>query len=245
MELALNNEYVNGTIALHDARLVTATRNIAKNMNASKDAFVKAGVELMKILDDKLYKKDFFDERGRPSFAMYVEMVLGISKTAAYRIMATTKKLLMPELTTHQKPEYFKNFADSTLGVLSNAKLGDYDSVKNFCIAFEITETTPRSDVEKYVKAYTRKNNPCLSLADYTRENNNGPSKTVDIANDDNGTDNNATSNSDNAVTYNVDDITYAVQVANILALVPDALEDTVSTDELKIIREFIKRFHE
>ncbi len=258
MELALSNEYISGAVKFKDARLAAATLNIARNLNTSKEAFVRAGIELMKIQDDKLYSKDFFDAKGKPSFAMYVETVLGISKSAAYRIMATTKKLLMPELSSRSRPEFFKYFSDSTLGVLSNNKLGDYDSVREFCEAYQITETTPRGDVEKYVKAYTRKDNPCMTLDDYINEQN-----TIDVTDDSNNgetddSNNGETDDSNNGETddsnndseneidmpvYTSEDIEFAVQSAHILEYIPDVLEDAVSTGEMKILNEFIKRF--
>ncbi len=238
MELALNNDYLSGAVNFKDARLKTATLNIAKNLNASKEAFVKAGIELMKIQDDKLYAQDFFDGHGKPSFAMYVEQVLGISKTTAYRIMASTKKLLMPELVLHEKTEYFKNFSDSTLGVLANSKLGDYDGVKKFCDAYQITETTARGDVEKYIRAYTRGENPCMSLDEYIRECDSNK-KSINVKHTD---DNSDKCDVDTLIT-NTDDLEYAVQTAKILALIIDAIDDAVSTAEMNIISHFIKRF--
>ena len=152
MEIVISTEFTSGALNFKNAQLKTATQNIINNMSKSKEAFVKAADELARIRDNKLYEKDFWDDEGRPSFAAYTEQILGISKTTAYRIIKTAKTLLAPELVSKTKPEYFRNFADATLDVIT--KVGDYDTCKEFCIAYDITETTPRNIVNEYVKAY-------------------------------------------------------------------------------------------
>lgn len=244
MELALNKEYVNGTINFKNAQLKTATLEIANNLQKSKDAFVRAGLAMQKIIDDKLYEKDFFDADGKPSFSMYAEMVLGLSKTAAYRIVSVTRKLLYPEMgDKHTKPEYFKNFADSTLGVLANNKLGDYDGVKTFCDAYQITETTPRGDVEKYVKAYTRKENPAKTLEEYIEQED---TKEIDAETADTETTGAENENGEaETIPYTTLDLLYAQQAAHLVkALMTDFEYSTdLNKDEIAIFKEFVKRF--
>lgn len=170
MELAINTMYTDGTVEFKNSALKKATLTIVSNMTKSKDAFVIAAMELARINDEKLYERDFIADDGKPSFALYVESVLGISKSAAYRIIKTGKTLLMPELVAKSREKYFENFADSTLAVI--AQVGDYDKCKAFCEAFEISETTPRSEVQKYYKAYTNKEDPCANLDEYNEREN-------------------------------------------------------------------------
>lgn len=166
MELAITKDFTDGKMVFKNAALRTATQNIVKNMQNARKGFVAAGTELKRIQSDKLYEKDFIGNDGKPSFALYVETVLGISKTTAYRIMKTTEKLLAPEMIENKKPKFFENFTDGTLDVLSG--FDTYEDALNFCNAYQITETTPREDVRKYMKAYVKQK--IASLEDYIKE---------------------------------------------------------------------------
>lgn len=152
MELAINTEFTEGKMVFKNAQLKTATQKIVQSMKTARKGFLTAGLELKRIQDEKLFEKDFFDADGKPSFAMYVELVLGISKTTAYRIMKTTEQLLAPEMLDENKPPFFENFSDGSLDALTT--LGDYDTATNFCKAFDVCETTSRDTVREYVKAY-------------------------------------------------------------------------------------------
>lgn len=162
MELAICKEFKDGKLTFKNAQLKTATNSIVENMNKARKGFLAAGLALKKINDEKLYEKDFFGVDGKPSFAVYVETVLGISKTTAYRIIKTTDKILAPEMLTENKPKFFENFTDGALDILSG--LDDYDKAMDFCKAYDVTETTPREMLRKYVKAYK---NGVATLAEY------------------------------------------------------------------------------
>lgn len=162
MELAISKDFLDGKLTFKNAQLKTATTKIVQNMKTARKGFLTAGLELKRIQDEKLFEKDYFDADGKPSFAMYVECVLGISKSTAYRIIKTTEKLLAPEMLDDKRPAFFENFSDFTLDILSG--LGDYDTALNFCKAFDVTETTAREIVKEYVKAYK---NGFQTLAEY------------------------------------------------------------------------------
>lgn len=162
MELAISKDFLDGKLTFKNAQLKTATTKIVQNMKTARKGFLTAGLELKRIQDEKLFEKDYFDADGKPSFAMYVECVLGISKSTAYRIIKTTEKLLAPEMLDEKKPAFFENFSDFTLDMLTG--LGDYDAAFNFCKAFDITETTGRDLVKEYVRAYK---NGFQTLAEY------------------------------------------------------------------------------
>lgn len=167
MELAITKDFTEGKLVFKNAALRTATQNIVKNMQNARKGFVAAGMELKRIRDDKLYEKDFIGNDGKPSFAIYVDSVLGISKTTAYRIIKTTEKLLAPEMLDNKKPKFFENFSDGTLDVLSG--FDTYEDAIGFCNAYQITEITPREDVRRYMKAYVKQK--IATLEDYIKEN--------------------------------------------------------------------------
>lgn len=152
MELAISTEFTEGKMAFKNAQLKTATQKIVQSMKTARKGFLTAGIELKRIQDEKLFEKDFFDGDGKPSFAMYVETVLGISKTTAYRIIKTTQQLLAPEMLDDKRPAFFENFSDGALDALTTLK--DYDAALNFCKAFDVTETTSRETIREYIKAY-------------------------------------------------------------------------------------------
>ena len=129
MDITVISNVKNNTIEFKSAQLAKATKTLLKSMDDSKKSFCTAALTLKKIQSDKLFAKDFFDEKGKPSFSAYCEQILGISKTAAYRIMSTGIKLLAPELvnkietengkTVFEKPHYFSDFGDTNLALIS------------------------------------------------------------------------------------------------------------------------------
>lgn len=153
MDFTVMSEFKSGAITFKSKALTKSTEKLIKNMNKSKEAFCAAAAELKTIRDDKLFAEDFKDAKGKPNFNNYCEEVLGISKSKANRIIVTGTRLLMPELVTKEHGEYFVNFGDTNLSLIAEA--GDnYDECIQFCIDYEIDETTPQKDVRAAVKEY-------------------------------------------------------------------------------------------
>lgn len=150
MEMAINAKVSNGEITFTNKSLTKATNEIFDNMTKSRDSFFKAVQALKRIRDKKLFEKDFVDPiDGKPSFALYCEQILGISKSSAYSYIALCDKLLAPESALDNK--FFGDFSTSALEVLSSAG-ESYTEVKAFCEEKNITESTPISSVRKIVK---------------------------------------------------------------------------------------------
>lgn len=167
MDLTVISEYKTGEINFKSKALTKCTEKLIKNMNTSKDAFCRAGLELKKIRDEKLYADDFIDQHGKPSFNNYCELVLGISKSKASRMIVTASRLLAPELITNETPQYFASFGDTSLTIIAEAG-ENYEECKDFCIEYEISETTPQKDIRAAVKDYRNKKSGKVA----TNENN-------------------------------------------------------------------------
>lgn len=154
MELTISKEFKNGEITFRNAKLAKETKTLATNMNKSKEAFCKAAAALRRIQQEKLFEDDYFDpETNKPSFSAYCECVLGISKSAAYRIMNTAEHLLVPELQMDENDAFFRNFGDTALTIIDEAVEG-YEDAKQFCERFDICETTPQKDIRAAAKQY-------------------------------------------------------------------------------------------
>ena len=156
MDFTVVSYYKVGQLDFKNKALVKSTEKLVKNMSKSKEAFCAAAAELKKIRDDKLFADDFTDLKGKPNFNSYCELVLGISKSKANRIIVTGTRLLVPELVTKEHNEYFTNFGDTNLSIIAEA--GDnYDECMQFCIDYQIDETTPQKDIRAAVKDYRAK----------------------------------------------------------------------------------------
>lgn len=158
MEITVVSEFQNQSLTFTDKRLTRSTNVILKNMKDSKESFCAAARELMNIRDKKLFAKDFVDpETKKPSFTAYCENVLGISKSQASRIIITGTKLLAPEIIEKSQPVYFQNFGDTNLSII--AETGEtYEECKEFCVEYDICETTLQKDIREAAKDYkTRK----------------------------------------------------------------------------------------
>lgn len=156
MEMTIISEYKTGAIQLRNKQLRKSTDILIKNMRSTKDAFCRAALELKKIRDQKLYKDDFTDADGKPSFVRYCEDMLGISKSQASRIIQTGTRLLAPELIAQddeRKPEYFANFGDTNLSIIATVS-ENYEECQQFCVDYNIDETTAQKDVRAAVKEY-------------------------------------------------------------------------------------------
>lgn len=161
MEMTIISEFKNGEIKFKSAALTKATNKLLQNMNKSKDAFCTAALELKRIRDEKLFEKDFTDDKGKPNFSHYCEEILGISKSKAGRIINVGAKLLAPEIAVkdeEKKPEYFANFGDTNLSIISEAA-DSYDECKDFCIQYDINETTTQKELRDAVKDFKEKKN--------------------------------------------------------------------------------------
>lgn len=152
MEMAINVKVNSGEITFANKSLTKATHEIFDNMAKSRDSFYKAVQALKRIKDKKLYEKDFIDPTdGKPSFAMYCEQVLCISKSKAYSYIALCDKLLTPENALETSEKFFKDFSTSALEIVSHTG-ESYSEVKAFCEEKHIDETTPVASVKKIVK---------------------------------------------------------------------------------------------
>ena len=146
MELALTTIFSNGELRFNNKALQVATKKIATKITQCKAAFVAAGEELARINEEKLYEQDY------KTFSDYVECVLGISKSKAYSIIATSKKLLLPELKKDSEEEaFFTNFKESALTTLAGAG-NNYEEIKEFCDRHDIGEMTPVSEIRAAMK---------------------------------------------------------------------------------------------
>lgn len=152
MEIAISKEFLNGELTITNKKLAAATKSIANSFKAGQKAVVSIGKELQKIRDEELYKDDFTDGDGEPSFSMYCECVLGISKTTAYKLIGITEKFLLPEADKEEK--VLSLFSESALVEMSPLKT--YENALTFCENYDICELTPVSDIRKYVKAVTK-----------------------------------------------------------------------------------------
>ena len=152
MEIAISKEFLNGELTITNKKLAAATKSIANSFKAGQKAVVAIGKELQKIRDEELYKDDFTDGDGEPSFSMYCECVLGISKTTAYKLIGITEKFLLPEADKEEK--ILSLFSESALVEMSPLKT--YENALTFCENYDICELTPVSDIRKYVKAVTK-----------------------------------------------------------------------------------------
>ena len=86
MEIAISKEFLDGELVFNNKQLAKSTKKIAINFQYGQNAIIAVGRELQKIRDEELYKDDFTNADGEPSFSMYCECVLGISKTSAYKL---------------------------------------------------------------------------------------------------------------------------------------------------------------
>ena len=152
MEIAISKEFLDGELVFNNKKLTSATKTIATNFRAGQKAIIAVGSELQKIRDEELYKDDFTNADGEPSFSMYCEYVLGISKTSAYKLIGITEKFLLPEADKEEKK--LSLFSESALVEMSPLKT--YENAVTFCENYDICELTPVSDIRKYVKAVTK-----------------------------------------------------------------------------------------
>lgn len=156
MDFTVVSDFKAGQLTFKNKALIKSTEKLMKNMTKSKEAFCAAAQELRTIRDDKLFADDFTDAKGKPNFNNYCEEVLGISKSKANRIIITGTRLLIPEIVTKEHGEYFSNFGDTNLSIIAEA--GDnYDECMQFCIDYEIDETTAQKDIRVAVKDYRAK----------------------------------------------------------------------------------------
>ena len=152
MEIAISKEFLDGELVFNNKKLASATKTIATNFRVGQKAIVAVGKELQKIRDEELYKDDFTNADGEPSFSMYCECVLGISKTSAYKLIGITEKFLLPEADKEEKK--LSLFSESALVEMSPLKT--YENAVTFCENYDICELTPVSDIRRYVKAVTK-----------------------------------------------------------------------------------------
>lgn len=146
MELVLNSTY-DGYYEFKSKALETTTSKIFKAGKALVKSYATIGQTLIKIKDEELYKEDF------QSFSDYTKEVLGISQTVAYSMMAVCNRFLLDDKEKNGETQFFTNFADTALQSLLPLKM-DYDETKSFCELHSIDETTPVSEVRKFVKSY-------------------------------------------------------------------------------------------
>ena len=152
MEIAISKEFLDGELVFNNKKLASATKTIANNFKVGQKAIVAVGTELRKIRDEELFKDDFTNADGEPSFSMYCECVLGISKTSAYKLIGITEKFLLPEADKEEKK--LSLFSESALVEMSPLKT--YENAVTFCVNYDICELTPVSDIRRYVKAVTK-----------------------------------------------------------------------------------------
>ena len=152
MEIAISKEFLDGELVFNNKKLESSTKKIAINFKHGQNAIIAVGRELQKIRDEELYKDDFTDGDGEPSFSMYCECVLGISKTSAYKLISITEKFLLPEADKEEKK--LSLFSESALAEMSPLKT--YENAVTFCENYDISELTPVSDIRRYVKAVTK-----------------------------------------------------------------------------------------
>lgn len=139
MDMSISTYYQSTDYQFANTALAKETKAIAKKCATIGKNTLDVARSLRKIRDNKLYQDDFFDGEGNPSFAMYCEDVLNISKSQAYSLIGAANTVDQIKAAEIDLPiENYSVTAISTLGTV-----GSPEEIKTFCEDHMITETTP------------------------------------------------------------------------------------------------------
>lgn len=167
MDMSISTYYQSTGFEFANAALAKETKSIAKKCATIGKNTLDVARSLRKIRDNKLYQDDFFDGDGNPSFAMFCEDVLNISKSQAYALIGAANTVDQIKASEIDLP--IENYSVTAISALGT--IGSPEEIKTFCEDNMITETTPIEaikDAKRGAKAKKTKT-PTKDKYQYTR----------------------------------------------------------------------------